>query len=627
RDGTGGTRIGPDGQLCFTVDGNPGDAAVVNLTPVRGNGTGYGLLISSNVKNNPPVASNANYGPNTIDPNVAIATIGTDGQVCYQNSPDTTVDLIADHLGTIAATAYTPADPTGAPERIIDTRGETPLTDAHPECVDPTRSSFDQGTARTMAGLSRLAYTIQPGQQPGVGLLDAGVMINDPDDINDDSACWVLVRAFRSSGSTVTFPGGPTIELPTVYDTEVIVARNVVTQDLAVAFRGTEGDARDIVTDVLATKSSFILTDGTTIDDAVHTGISGAFQSVRTELRATLLANAQPGVAGARVFFTGHSLGGALATVGALDLHDDLMAAGYGRTDIVTYSFGAPRSITTALLPHQRDMQPRVFVVASALDPVPYLPGVNPIASAPFTHAGTVTLIQSRLGTGGVRFDSGPGESHERCLETNADFDVHDRHEYVRRLDAGEFQPPTATLRINGSGNFQTRWTTTIEGPCDDVVLLDGNTIVHRRSAKADGDNINNSSESKGFGYRAAYLDRFGNVLDFSPVYQPTTPEVWLTVNDNGLLPDTIDMHWRVDDPGAKDLVILFDRDPRVVGPDGYYKQFGINRVEADPLGLNNSPLKSAILVSSRDNWWVAYVMEDEDGSKYILDSKQAFGR
>ena len=140
-----------------------------------------------------------------------------------------------------------------------------------------------------------------------------------------------------------------------------------------------------------------------------------------------------------------------------------------------------------------------------------------------------MTLIQSRLGTGGVRFDSGPGELHERCLETNPEYDVHDRHEYVRRLDAGEFRPPTATLRINGSGNFQTRWTTTIEGPCDDVVLLDGNEIVHRRSAKADGDNINNTSESKGFGYRAAYLDRFGNVLDFSPVYVPKTPEVWLS--------------------------------------------------------------------------------------------------
>ncbi|MEM8748206.1 MAG: hypothetical protein AAGF91_16005, partial [Actinomycetota bacterium] len=44
--------VGPDEQTCMDIDSGAGGAAVVNLTPVRGNGTGYGLLISSNVKNN-----------------------------------------------------------------------------------------------------------------------------------------------------------------------------------------------------------------------------------------------------------------------------------------------------------------------------------------------------------------------------------------------------------------------------------------------------------------------------------------------------------------------------------------------------------------------------------------------
>ena len=94
--------------MCFGVAGNPGDAAIVNLTPVRAQGFGHGLLTSSSITT-PPNASNVNYAPGTTDPNVAIAAIGTDGQVCYHNANLAAVDLIADHLGTIDADAYTPA--------------------------------------------------------------------------------------------------------------------------------------------------------------------------------------------------------------------------------------------------------------------------------------------------------------------------------------------------------------------------------------------------------------------------------------------------------------------------------------------------------------------------------------
>ena len=64
--------IGPSGRLCFAVAGSPGDAAIVNLTPVEAQGTGDGQLISSDVAA-PPVASNVNYGIGTVDPNVAVA--------------------------------------------------------------------------------------------------------------------------------------------------------------------------------------------------------------------------------------------------------------------------------------------------------------------------------------------------------------------------------------------------------------------------------------------------------------------------------------------------------------------------------------------------------------------------
>ena len=50
--------VAPSGQLCFGVDGSPGDAAVVNVTPVEASGLGFGLLVSSDVKSDPPVGSN-----------------------------------------------------------------------------------------------------------------------------------------------------------------------------------------------------------------------------------------------------------------------------------------------------------------------------------------------------------------------------------------------------------------------------------------------------------------------------------------------------------------------------------------------------------------------------------------
>ena len=108
-------------RVCFGVAGEPGDVAVVNLTPVEAVGAGYGQLVSSDVVN-PPVASNVNFAPGTVDPNIALAPIGSDGKVCYVNSPLSSVHLVADHLGTVDGDAYTPAATSGAPDRKLDTR-------------------------------------------------------------------------------------------------------------------------------------------------------------------------------------------------------------------------------------------------------------------------------------------------------------------------------------------------------------------------------------------------------------------------------------------------------------------------------------------------------------------------
>jgi hypothetical protein len=120
-----GGALSPGARICFGVTGRPGDVAVVNLTPVQAAGPGFGLLVSSDI-GNPPVASNVNFTPGSIDPNVAFAPIGADGKVCYINSVQSQVDLVADHLGTIASGSFTNANPDGSPRRTVDTRDWRP---------------------------------------------------------------------------------------------------------------------------------------------------------------------------------------------------------------------------------------------------------------------------------------------------------------------------------------------------------------------------------------------------------------------------------------------------------------------------------------------------------------------
>jgi hypothetical protein len=125
RIGYGATTVAPGARVCFAVAGTPGDVAVVNLTPVLAEAPGFGLLVSSDITV-PPVASNVNFGPGSVDPNVAFAPIGSDGRVCYVNSIHSRVDLVADHLGTIDIESFTPANPDATPQRTVDTRDWRP---------------------------------------------------------------------------------------------------------------------------------------------------------------------------------------------------------------------------------------------------------------------------------------------------------------------------------------------------------------------------------------------------------------------------------------------------------------------------------------------------------------------
>lgn len=127
--------VQPGKAACFAVAGKVGDFAVVNITPVRAQGAGDMKMVSSDDVSRNDTFSNVNFKVGSADPNLAIAKIGADGKVCVVDSKQSAVDVIGDHLGTIAAAGFAPAQSNGVPVRKLDTRDGTALAPNASSCV------------------------------------------------------------------------------------------------------------------------------------------------------------------------------------------------------------------------------------------------------------------------------------------------------------------------------------------------------------------------------------------------------------------------------------------------------------------------------------------------------------
>ncbi|KAL7274492.1 hypothetical protein RUND412_002596 [Rhizina undulata] len=175
-------------------------------------------------------------------------------------------------------------------------------------------------------------------------------------------------------GGQLVCPGGycPTVEANNVTvdiefansaltDTTGFVARDDTTSTIVVAFRGSQSLRNWITNSIFVPKS---------IDDwctgcEVHTGFYDAFEEEFSTVKAAVdaLKAANPGYG---LAFTGHSLGGALATIAATEFR----RLGY---TVTLYTFGAPRIGNDAL---------STFITAAGTnyrvthldDPVPRLP-------------------------------------------------------------------------------------------------------------------------------------------------------------------------------------------------------------------------------------------------------------
>ena len=138
---------------------------------------------------------------------------------------------------------------------------------------------------------------------------------------------------------------------------------------VVLAFRGTQ-QWEDVGTDLwLATPTPH----HGSASRRVHGGFWHAYEAVHKEIWQEV-GRREP----SRVFVTGHSLGGALATLAALDIAQD-----YSSVEVTMYNFGSPRVGDWGFAEHYNGIVEDSHRVVAAWDGVPHLP---PLGCLPFGY-------------------------------------------------------------------------------------------------------------------------------------------------------------------------------------------------------------------------------------------------
>ena len=195
------------------------------------------------------------------------------------------------------------------------------------------RSAYSDRTALLMAKLSYRAYT----------KFDV-----------DDKSWLAFSETFHQLGLT---------ECVSLIDRDVGTAGFVVAGDdlIIIVFRGTE-DTLDWLTNV---RAAWITLQGGT---RVHTGFFQAYWPIRDTLFATVekLLKTKP----RPVYITGHSLGGALATMATAELanHQD---SGVRDSIAACYTFGCPRAGDSSF---DQYVKVPLYRVTNGIDLVPAVP-------------------------------------------------------------------------------------------------------------------------------------------------------------------------------------------------------------------------------------------------------------
>lgn len=123
-----------------------------------------------------------------------------------------------------------------------------------------------------------------------------------------------------------------------------------------IAFRGTEKNKKDILTDL---KARFY----NSASGRTHEGFTIAYEGIKSSIRNTLRER-EDGKQVEPLYLTGHSLGGALATIAAKDLERDFVVSS-------CYTFGSPRVGTPEWSDYFKTPVYRIVHLADAVPTVP----------------------------------------------------------------------------------------------------------------------------------------------------------------------------------------------------------------------------------------------------------------
>lgn len=266
-------------------------------------------------------------------------------ETLLKSNPTSALTLLA--LATTAG-AFLIVSIRFAYKRRIKTKGQTPLEryfeEADFAALPFDRLGYSDRFAYTMAELSDIAY-LAPDR-------DYTLEDGSTTTVND-----VLAKAGFGEARWFEVQCGK-------IDTQGFVTRRGGNKPyIVVAFRGSEANVEDWLTNADAKPTEVTIDAGDAkITGNVHSGFLKAYQAAAKDIDAAI-AEVSTGASGVPIFYTGHSLGGALAMIAVRIEAPDSGGA--------CYTYGSPR---VGDYPFYKGVKTPIYRVVNAADIVPRVP-------------------------------------------------------------------------------------------------------------------------------------------------------------------------------------------------------------------------------------------------------------
>ena len=172
------------------------------------------------------------------------------------------------------------------------------------------------------------------------------------------------IQAWTCSGSCSSLQG---VFSPQAFENSSdfgFIAYSSVLDAIVVSFRGSNNLA-DWITNLAFAKTSYSCSRC-----KVHSGFNGAYEDLKNQVRS-LVSAYRSSYPSAKLIMTGHSLGGAIASLAALDLTLNLE-----QVDAV-YTFGSPRVGNYRFAMYYNSKVPNTFRVVNYRDTVAHMPWLS----------------------------------------------------------------------------------------------------------------------------------------------------------------------------------------------------------------------------------------------------------